>query len=224
MNVYTKEPQEQAKACMIWMHGLGSDANDMMGLVNQLPITAPLRHVFMDAPVRPVTLNQGMPMRAWYDILGTELTDREDEKGIKDSQERVREVIATQLADGFLSEQIFLAGFSQGGALSLVAGLEMPVPLAGLVILSAYWPLASACQIQQPSTLPIFMTSGNHDHMVWPAWTRASADKLREQGFQHITWHEYERDHSVCIEEANDLGCWIDRQVIVITESKGEAK
>ena len=106
MNVYTKEPQEQAKACMIWMHGLGSDANDMMGLVNQLPITAPLRHVFMDAPVRPVTLNQGMPMRAWYDILGTELTDREDEKGIKDSQERVRGMSMSAITVCVLKKQM----------------------------------------------------------------------------------------------------------------------
>lgn len=115
MNVFIKESQAQTQACVIWMHGLGADASDMMGLVDQLTIAdVAIRHVFINAPQRPVTLNGGMVMPAWYDIIGVKLIDREDKEGIEQSELLIRKVIDEQLNDGFSYNQIFLAGFSQG--------------------------------------------------------------------------------------------------------------
>ena len=213
MNVYVKDPQQQAQACVIWMHGLGADAQDMAGLAAQLPLSVAIRHVFIDAPVRPVTMNNHMPMRAWYDILGTALTDREDSEGIKRSEEIIRQVIDAQIAEGFASEQIFLAGFSQGGAMALYAGLHLSMPLAGIIALSAYLPLASACNIGLDQSTPIFVAGGLSDPLVLPAWTRQCVELLRSNGFQHIDCHEYPMQHTICVEEIKDIARWLTLQI-----------
>lgn len=221
LNVYVKEPSQPAQACVIWMHGLGADAQDMAGLAEQLPVTVAIRHVFLDAPVRPVTINNNMPMRAWYDIVGMTLTDREDREGILQSEALICQVMDKQIDDGYAAEQIFLAGFSQGGAMALYTSLEMQRPLAGVVALSAYLPLATTCKMSLDNHTPIFAAAGLYDQVVLPAWTKQSIDTLQQQGFQQITWHEYPMEHSICVQEINDLALWFNTQITSFTHSEG---
>ena len=221
LNIHIKESQQQAQACVIWMHGLGADAQDMMNLATQLPLTVAIRHVFLDAPMRPVTLNNNMLMRAWYDILGMKLTDREDSQGIKQSEESIRQVIDSQIAAGFASEQIFLAGFSQGGAMALYTGLHTSMSLAGVVALSAYLPLASACNIVLNHKTPMFVAGGMYDPLVLPAWTKQCVDYLRHHGFQDIVAREYPMEHNICAEEIRDLAHWLSMHVTSMTPCEG---
>ena len=221
LNVYVKEPQQPAQACVIWMHGLGADAQDMVGLATQLPVTVPIRHVFMDAPVRPVTLNNNMPMRAWYNILGMKLTDREDSEGIKQSEVLIRQVMDSQLVEGFLPEQIFLAGFSQGGAMAMYTGLHTSTPLGGVIALSAYIPLASECTMALDKHTPLFIAGGLYDPLVLPAWTQQCVDSLRSEGFHNLVSHQYPMEHSICPDEVIDLAQWLTMQVTSITQRKG---
>ena len=214
LNVYIKDPQQDAVACIIWMHGLGADAQDMAGLAEQLQLSVPIRHVFIDAPVRPVTLNNHMPMRAWYDIIGLNLTDREDRDGIIQSEAIVQQAFDSQIEYGFQSSQIFLAGFSQGGALALYAGMQMSLPIAGIIALSSYFPLASSCKIMQDMHTPLFLGSGLYDPLVLPDWTDLTIQILRDKGFQQIEWHKYPMEHAICIEEIRDLSGWINQQVL----------
>jgi len=216
LNVYVKEPQQKAHACIIWMHGLGADAQDMAGLAEQLPLNVAVRHVFIDAPTRPVTVNNHMVMRAWYDIVGASLLDRQDREGIMQSEAIIHQVLASQLADGFLPGQVFLAGFSQGGAMALFAGLRANTALAGIISLSAYLPLASECTSKLDSNTPIFIASGLYDPVVSPVWTKLSADWLREHHFNNITSAEYPMQHAICVEEIQALGQWINTQVRAI--------
>ena len=214
LNVTIKAPQQKAKACVIWMHGLGADGKDMEGVAHQLPFVVPVRHVFIDAPVRAITLNNGMSMRAWYDIRGMKLTDREDKEGICQSEQLINDVILQQIADGFEPSAIFLAGFSQGGAMALFTALRQTIPLAGVISLSAYLPLALECN--KPSlikTTPIFIAAGRFDPIVLPDWTKQSLMWLRDHDFQDIAWHDYPMEHSICFEEIRDLAGWITLKI-----------
>jgi phospholipase/carboxylesterase len=209
-----KDPTTKAQAVIIWMHGLGADASDMMGLVEQLTIRElTLRHVFLDAPMRPVTLNGGMVMRAWYDILGTDFQAREDKEGILQSATLIRRVLDEQLNDGFISNQIFLAGFSQGGAMALYTGLNFDGPLAGIIALSSYLPGILHLETRLQKTTPFFMGLGKFDPLVLPKWTDSSIDWLKKQGFDDIALHQYPMEHSICFEEIKDLSLWLNRQV-----------
>jgi len=224
LNVYIKDSQEKAQACVIWMHGLGADAQDMAGLAKELPLTVAVRHVFIDAPERPVTLNNNMRMRAWYDIIGLSLSDREDSEGILQSEEIIRNVIESQLADGFLSNQIFLAGFSQGGAMALYTGVHTKTPLAGIIALSAYLPLAAQCNVEEDKNTPVFIAGGQYDPVVSPAWTSLCAEWLRGKGYTQVSTHEYPMEHSICMEEVQDLAQWLNKQVAAIADSKEDTK
>lgn len=215
--MYKKDAEQPARACVIWMHGLGADAQDMSGLAEQLPVNVPVRHVFMNAPVRPVTLNNNMPMRAWYNIYGMNLTDRDDIEGILQSEKLVREVIDAQVADGFISEQIFLAGFSQGGAMALFTGLKTSSPLAGIIALSGYIPARDKCKTIQEKKTPIFMASGQYDPIVLPEWSKQSARWIQEQGYENLSWNEYLMEHAICMEELTDLAKWLTTQVSSIS-------
>lgn len=210
MSIYIKDPQQKAEACVIWMHGLGADANDMRGLANELNLSTPVRHVFLDAPVRPVTLNNRMPMRAWYDITGMKLTDREDRAGIFESEAAIRDVLLKQQADGFSLDKIFLAGFSQGGAMALFTGLSTHDSLAGVIVLSGYLPLASEVKTNLQKDTPMFIASGDYDPLVLSSWTGQCVEHLRDKGYTHVTWHRYPMEHSICAEEVRDLELWID--------------
>ncbi len=224
LNTYVKEPSGGAKACVIWLHGLGANGKDMEGLAHELPMRVPLRHVFMDAPVRPVTLNNHMPMRAWYDITGTTLTDREDSAGIKQSEAMILQVIDKALSEGFLPQHIFLAGFSQGGAMALYTGLGSSLPLGGIVALSSYLPLAASCQIHLPTNTPIFMAAGMYDELVLPLWTKQSAEHIERLGFHNIAYHEYPMEHNICAEEVRDLTNWLTTQVSLNNHQDGAVK
>jgi phospholipase/carboxylesterase len=214
LNIYLKEPEQKAKACVIWMHGLGADASDMAGLASELSLNGlPVRHVFIDAPTRPVTLNNGLVMRAWYDIVGLTLTDREDEVGIAQSEKIIRQIVDDQLKDGFSSDQIFLAGFSQGGAMALYTALQMESPLAGVIVLSGYLPLASKSQTTMPQNTPVFIAGGQYDPIVLPMWTALAVEWLKQSGYKAVSLHTYLMEHTICMDELNDLSIWLTNQV-----------
>ena len=210
------KPEQKSQACVIWMHGLGADGQDMRNLAEQLPLSVAVKHVFLDAPVRNVTINNHMPMRAWYDIVGMTLTDREDSVGILQSDAMIHAVIEQQINEGFHSQQIFLAGFSQGGAMALFSGLSSTKPLAGVIALSAYLPLTASCKVHLDAKTPFFMACGRFDPIVLPHWTQQSYEWLQMNHFHHIAWHEYAMEHSICAEEARDLTIWLSQQVLLL--------
>ncbi len=208
-----QEPRSTAKACMIWMHGLGAESTDMEMLVHGLPLSdLPLRHIFLNAPIRPVTLNGGMEMRAWYDIPANFSLTNEDAQGILSSEQGIHAIIDEQIAQGIPANAIGLAGFSQGGAIALHTGLNYPKPLAGIIALSAYLPLSLTNNLKLPgrqTITPFFMGSGLHDKIVHCQWTKTSQAHLENQGFQNIDFHAYPMEHCVCMDEMRDLSAWI---------------
>ncbi|MEN3275116.1 MAG: phospholipase/carboxylesterase [Massilia sp.] len=200
-------------AAIIWLHGLGADGNDFVPLVRELNLTglAGIRFVFPHAKTIPVTINGGYVMRAWYDITGAELTRREDETGLRDSQRDVEALIAREKARGIPASRIILAGFSQGCAMTLQTGLRHPEKLAGMLCLSGYLPLHTHVpheRTEESIDTPIFMAHGRQDHVV--PFTRAeqSCDILKELGYT-IEWHEYQMQHSLCFEEVQDISAWL---------------
>lgn len=205
------EPRTEAKACLIWMHGLGAESMDMEMLVHSLPLSdLPLRHIFLNAPIRPVALNGGMEMRAWYDVAADFSLENEDKKGILASEKNIQHIINSQITEGISANAIGLAGFSQGGAMALYAGLHYKEPLAGIASLSAYLPLSSISTppLTQTKT-PVFMGAGLHDKVVHCEWSRASQMYLENLGYEHIDFHAYPMEHCVCMDEARDLAAWI---------------
>jgi len=196
-------------ATVIWLHGLGADGYDFIPVVRELQaLGAPAaRYVFPHAPMRPVTINGGMVMRAWYDILGAQIDRREDPAGIRQSQAQVEALIEREAARGTARSRIVLAGFSQGGAIALQAGLRQREPLAALVVLSAYLPLAATAAAEaQPAgrAIPIFMAHGRDDTVIPIDRAQASRDLLVGLGCR-VQWHEYAIPHSVSEEEIRDL-------------------
>ena len=197
---------------VIWLHGLGADGNDFAPIVPELvaPSWPALRFVFPHAPVQPVTVNGGAPMRAWYDIYGFDLVSRQDESGMRQSIAAVEALIAREHERGVPSERIVLAGFSQGGAIALAAGLRHPRQLAGIVALSTYLPLADALAIErQPvnAGVPIFWGHGTSDPVVVLQRGEDSRRVLQALGYA-VQWHTYPMPHSVCAEEITDLQHW----------------
>lgn len=215
MSLFRQEPAEPATHCVIWMHGIGANAQDMMGLARQLRLQGPVRHLFLDAPTRPITFNNGMQMQAWYDVLGfgDNLAAREDKTGILASEEMIQRVYHQQLTEGFDSKNIFFAGFSQGGAMALFTGLRTRLPLGGILALSTYLPLANECA-QALTETPIFLASGDYDFIVPPTLTEQVFEWLQAQAFSHVSFHRYPMDHSICAQEIHDISTWFN-QIIV---------
>ena len=202
-------------AAVIWLHGLGADGNDFVPFAQQLDLRSagPVRFIFPHSPTRPVTINGGYVMRAWYDIFGPDLVRREDEPGLRASQAMVEALIAKEKARGIPAERIVLAGFSQGCAMTLQTGLRHPEKLAGLMCLSGYLPLAGTLAAEAHSanqTTPVFMAHGRQDPVVVMQRAEQSRDLLNTLGYQ-IEWHEYQMQHSVCLEEIEDIGHWLAR-------------
>ncbi len=202
---------------IVWLHGLGADGNDFAPIVPQLVDRAwpALRFVFPHAPKRPVTINGGMPMRAWYDIKGTAIADRQDEVGIRESIVQVDELIAREGERGVAPERVILAGFSQGGAITLAAGTRHASRLAGLVALSTYLPLAEKTAAERSAAntaTPIFMAHGSHDAVVSQALGTTSRDALQALGYA-VDWHSYPMAHQVCAEEIDDLRAWLGKRL-----------
>jgi phospholipase/carboxylesterase len=202
-------------ASVIWLHGLGADGNDCVPIVRELDLSGcpAIRFVFPHAPTMPVTINNGYVMRAWYDILGTDIARREDEAGLRKSQALVEQLIAREKARGIAADHIVLAGFSQGCAMTLQTGLRHPEKLAGLLCLSGYLPIHATVQDERHSTnhdTPIFLAHGRGDNVIPIDRAEKSRDMLQALGYK-IEWHEYMMPHSVCEEEIDDIGAWLKR-------------
>lgn len=201
-------------AAVIWLHGLGADGYDFEPLVPELRLPARLRvrFVFPHAPVRPVTINMGMPMRAWYDILQLG-GGQEDDAGLRASQALVEGLIEREKSRGVQARRIVLAGFSQGGAIALQTGLRYPERLAGVLALSTYLPLARTLAAERNAAnrdLPVLMAHGTLDPMIPIARARESHAALEALGYP-VDWREYAMPHSVCGEEIADIAAWLVR-------------
>jgi phospholipase/carboxylesterase len=199
-------------ASVIWLHGLGADGHDFEPVVPELrlPLTLRLRFVFPHAPVRPVTLNMGMHMRAWYDILQLG-GGPEDEAGVRASQGMVEALIERERSRGVAARRIVLAGFSQGGAIALHTGLRHGQHLAGILALSTYLPLAGTLQAERSEAnrdVPIFMAHGEFDDIIPIARAQQSRQALAALGYAP-QWHSYPMPHSVCGEEIADIAAWL---------------
>ncbi len=201
---------DHPEAAVIWMHGLGADGNDFVPIVRELDLSdcPAIRFVFPHAETMPVTINNGYVMRAWYDILGMDLVRREDEVGLRKSQQQIEQLIAREIERGIPAERIILAGFSQGCAMTLQTGLRYPHKLAGMLCLSGYLPLAdklSAERSESNRSTPIFMAHGRVDPVVQIARAETSRDFLTSLGYA-VEWKDYSMPHSVCEEEIDDIG------------------
>jgi len=206
-------PAAPASASVIVLHGLGADGSDFLPMCDELDLgdVGPVRFVMPRAPERPVTINNGYRMRAWYDILGTDLVRREDETGLRQSERQVHGLIDREIARGVPSERIVLAGFSQGCAMTLLAGLRYPTRLAGLAGLSGYLPLPETTAAEAHAnnrSVPIFLAHGQRDGVVPLARGSASRDALQALGYA-VEWHDYPMEHSVCMEEVQALKAWL---------------
>lgn len=201
---------------VLWLHGLGADGNDFAPIVPELVQRdwPALRFVFPHAPVRPVTINNGVPMRAWYDIVALDLANRADESGVVQSVAQVEALIAREAERGIGPARLILAGFSQGGAVALATALRRREPLAGVVALSSYLPLSPASLEALPGNVPdaarrqpMFVAHGTQDPVVPFQAGERSAQLLRQLDFD-VSWHAYPMAHQVCAEQIRDLGHW----------------
>jgi phospholipase/carboxylesterase len=207
------ETAPQPSATVIVLHGLGADGNDFVPVASELRLepAGPVRFVFPHAPVMPVTINNGYRMRAWYDILGTELVRREDEGGLRSSLAAVDALIAREKGRGIAAGRIVLMGFSQGSAMALMTGLRHRERLGGVVGLSGYLPLAATTVAERSDAnalTPVFMAHGSYDNVVPVERGRESCELLRKLGYD-VSWHEYPMAHTVSMEEIADLDAWL---------------
>ncbi len=213
LDTLDKQTGPDPRACVIVLHGLGADGNDFVPIAQELDLSAAgdVRFVFPHAPVIPVTINGGYEMRAWYDILGADLVQREDEKGLRSSLAQVEALIEREKARGIPASRIVLAGFSQGSAMALLTGLRHGEKLGGIVGLSGYLPLAATTAAERHAAntaTPIFLAHGRMDPVVPLARALASRDALQALGYQ-VEWREYPMAHSVCMEEIANLNRWL---------------
>lgn len=203
---------------VIWLHGLGADGNDFAPIVPELNLPAgiPVRFVFPNAPVQRVTINNGMSMRSWYDILVMDLVRVEDAKGIRASEAAVHKLIARENARGIPTSNIVLAGFSQGSAMTLHTGLRLPEKLAGMMALSGYLPLVDTAEAERNpanDATPIFMAHGQYDPVVSLARAQASLAELQRLGYD-VRWRTYPMPHSVCAEEVADISAFLNEVLV----------
>ena len=209
------EPTEEATASVIWLHGLGADGHDFEPIVPELgaEITSQVRFVFPHAPEIPVTINNGMRMRAWYDIAEMDLERRADESGVKQSADVVRALVGIEIERGIPYERIVLAGFSQGGAIVLHTGLRFRHRLAGILALSTYLPTEQSTAEESNGELrdiPIFLGHGSQDPVVSLALSHRARELMTSLGYV-VETHTYPMPHSVCGEEIRDIGNWLSR-------------
>jgi phospholipase/carboxylesterase len=213
LQCFELDPGVPPRATVVILHGLGADGTDFMPVADELKLAAvgPVRWVFPRAPVRRVTINGGAPMRAWYDILGTDLVRREDEAGLRESFAQVHALLAREAARGVPASRTVLAGFSQGCAVTLGAGLRHGQRLAGLAGLSGYLPLAATAEAERHAAsagVPVFLGHGARDGIVPLARGEAARDELLRLGHP-VDWHAYPMEHSVCMEEIQHLQRWL---------------
>lgn len=218
ITIHEVETAQNPTVAVIWMHGLGADGTDFEPIVPELGLAPSpgIRFIFPDAPYRPVSCNGGYVMRAWYDIISLEPGSREiDETGLLESRHIVRQLIARETERGILSHRIFLAGFSQGGAVAYLTALTHPEPLAGVIALSTYIPsahLITDSLVLANRQTPLFVAHGTDDEVVSLDLGRQAHQLVQELGFS-LEWHTYEMPHAICPEEAADIGIWLNRRV-----------
>jgi phospholipase/carboxylesterase len=201
-------------AAVIWLHGLGADGHDFEPIVPELRLPKPVRFVFPHAPIRPVTINQGMRMRAWYDIFQFG-GGPEDEAGVRASQKLLEQSISDEARRGCKPENIVLAGFSQGGAIALQTALRYPQRLAGVMALSTYVPIAASLAAECSEAnqdLPIFMAHGQFDDLIPLERAKRSRELLQKLGYA-VTWKDYPMPHAVCAEEIGDIARFLARVI-----------
>ncbi len=208
------ETAANPNAAIIWLHGLGADGHDFEPLVPEIVRRGERawRFVFPHAPIRPVTLNGGLPMRAWYDLKGLDRRAAEDLAGFWDADARVRELIARESTRGISPSRVVLAGFSQGGAVSLYTAPRYPERLAGVLALSCYLPLPDRLATERVAAnqdVPIFMAHGTADATLSLSFAQQSRDHLLSLGYG-VDWHEYPMGHSVCMPEVADIRVFLD--------------
>ena len=208
------QTQPQVQYSIIWMHGLGANADDFFPLVPELKLSSAVRFVFPNAPIRPITINNGYAMRGWYDILSLDRLDqKQDEAGLLESKAAIEALIQKENARGIPCERIFLAGFSQGCAMALLTGLRYPEKLAGIIALSGYLPLHQQMPekaAQANKKTPIFWAHGDFDPVVPLAMAQMSRELLNSMGYP-IEWHQYPMEHQVCMEEVQAISAFIHK-------------
>ena len=206
-------PAGTPRACIIWLHGLGADGHDFEPLIPQLGVveTQGVRVVLPHAPRRPVTINGGMVMPAWYDILAPDFTRGQDVSGIRESEQQLQALIRREIDAGIPAEKILLAGFSQGGAIVLHTGLRYPQPLAGILALSTYLPLVDSLAGEAAAanrSVPLMMAHGTEDPVVPVSQAMQSRNELQQRGYS-VEWHSYPMQHAVCPDEVRDIRDWL---------------
>jgi len=211
------ETAPNPRTTLIVLHGLGADGYDFVPICGELDLSAigPVRYVFPHAPQRPVTINNGYLMRAWYDIRVADLVRQEDEGGLRESQRQIAELIDRERERGVPAARIVVMGFSQGCAMTLMTALRYPERLGGAVGMSGYLPLASLAPAERSAAnadLPIFLAHGTQDPIVPIARGAASRDALRTMGHD-VEWHDYPMPHSVCAEEVEAINAWLLKQL-----------
>jgi phospholipase/carboxylesterase len=202
---------ENPVGSVIWLHGLGADGHDFEPIVPELRLPAglSLRFVFPHAPVQPVTINGGMAMRSWYDILSFDSEGRADRDGVLKSSALLESLIAREIDRDIEADRIVIAGFSQGGAVAIHTALQTQHNIAGLMALSTYMALPEDAEnAVSRKDLPIFMAHGSFDPVLQIDWGRSSAGKLSDNGFR-VDWHEYPMEHAVCQQEIADISHWL---------------
>ncbi len=208
---------EKPDGTVIWLHGLGADGHDFEPIVAELDLDeqADLRFVFPHAPVRPVTINAGVPMRAWYDVISLDRAGPQDEAGIRDSAATLKRLIEREHDRGVDYDRIVLAGFSQGGAIAIHTAMRFPEKLAGLMALSTWMPLEATidtevmqCPETQPRDLPVLMAHGSFDPMLPISEGQNARDIMQKAGFD-VQWHDYPMAHAVCAEEIAEIRSWL---------------
>ena len=203
-------------SCVIWLHGLGADGHDFEPIVPELKLDSVIstRFVFPHAPMIPVTINQGFVMRAWYDVNESKIDAEQDEKGIRKSEKILGQLIEQQIKAGITSKRIVVAGFSQGGAIALQTGLRYPKPLAGVIALSTYLPLAKTLTAEKNKAndgMPIFLAHGSEDPVIPIDLGYTTRGRLEKEGYQ-VTWEEYDgMAHGVSEKEIFDIGDWLEQ-------------
>ena len=210
LNAIEYETGDNPDAAVIWLHGLGADGSDFAGIIPQLrlPPELSIRFIFPHAPVRPITLNQGYEMPGWYDLTSLNIDNNEDEAGINESSEAIHSLCQKQQSLGITSKRIILAGFSQGGAIALHCALNYTSPLGGIMALSTYLPHCCNLDNTTNQAIDIFMAHGLQDDVLNPHFADLSRQRLEKSGY-NVKWNEYTMQHSVSIEEIQDIRNWL---------------
>jgi phospholipase/carboxylesterase len=217
-NAVVIEPNNIHRSSVIWLHGLGADGYDFQPVISgfKLPESHGIRFIFPHAPKRAITINDGMVMRAWYDVKHPDLMQEEDIDSINESAAILNKYIDQEIEEGIPSEKIVIAGFSQGGAIALHAGLHCSLKLCGLLALSTYLPIADRFALKQDnvnSQTPIMMLHGKFDPVIPIHQGQSSRDMLQNAGYS-ISWHEYPMQHAVCSQEIDDISEWLQERLL----------